>query len=139
MKKTLLLIIPFILLSVGCKSKKEIPLAQGKKLYEIHCAACHGISGNGEGPLSPNLFPKPRDLTTGILKYRTTRGPVPSDLDILQTMKVGIPGTSMPGWDLLSLQDWESVLAYVKTFSPKWVDRESGPAVEIPEQPKTTP
>lgn len=36
--------------------------ARGEKLYETHCAACHGIDGDGNGPAGKNLDPAPANL-----------------------------------------------------------------------------
>ena len=36
----------------------------GQALYLRHCAACHGISGKGDGPVAPTLREPPADLTT---------------------------------------------------------------------------
>src|SRR3990167_5793068 len=82
---------------------------------------------------------KPRGFNSGIFKYRRTRGAVPADLDLLQTMKLGIPGTSMPGWDLLSMEDWRSILSYLKSFNPRLDNEKAGPSVDTPEEPKKTP
>ena len=128
-----------LLFFTACQKKGgKAELEQGKLLYQTHCAACHGASGNGRGPMAGNLFPKPRDLTSGILKFRTTRGPIPADIDMLQTMKVGIPGSSMPGWDLLGTREWKAILAYVKSLSPRLAHQAPGPFVEIPQEPKPT-
>jgi DMSO reductase family type II enzyme heme b subunit len=108
-------------------------------LYETHCASCHGTSGKGDGPLAQLQWPRPRDFTAGIFKYRATRGPIPSDTDLLQTMKMGIPGTPMPGWDLLSLNDWKSILSYVKTMIPSLANQKPGRPFEVPVEPKATP
>src|SRR5215469_1505600 len=35
----------------------------GKMSYESSCAACHGQSGKGDGPVSADLRTKPTDLT----------------------------------------------------------------------------
>src|SRR5215470_17204502 len=35
----------------------------GKMTYESNCAACHGQSGKGDGPVSVELRTKPTDLT----------------------------------------------------------------------------
>lgn len=36
----------------------------GRQEYESNCAACHGISGTGDGPYAKNLSVMPSDLTT---------------------------------------------------------------------------
>lgn len=36
----------------------------GKMEYESNCAACHGIAGKGDGPLSSLLTKAPADLTS---------------------------------------------------------------------------
>ena len=36
----------------------------GQRLYETHCASCHGIDGHGAGPMKPYLTTAPSDLTT---------------------------------------------------------------------------
>lgn len=37
--------------------------AAGEDLYHQHCGACHGMTGEGNGPVSTMLDPKPADLT----------------------------------------------------------------------------
>ena len=46
----------------------------GKNEYEFNCAACHGVSGKGDGPAAVYLTPKPADLTT---LTRTNNGVFP--------------------------------------------------------------
>lgn len=36
---------------------------RGEQLFWMHCAACHGIEGNGDGPMAPAMLVQPRDLT----------------------------------------------------------------------------
>jgi mono/diheme cytochrome c family protein len=38
-------------------------VATGQDLYLEHCAACHGLSAQGDGPMAPALMVKPKDLT----------------------------------------------------------------------------
>jgi len=40
------------------------PPVTGSGLYLRHCAACHGTSGKGDGPLASTLKIPPSDLTT---------------------------------------------------------------------------
>lgn len=140
MKKYFLLL-PFLWVVSACNGASHEPsnIETGKSLYGVHCASCHGASGDGQGTASAYLFPKPRDLTSGIFKYRTTRGPIPSDVDILQTMKKGIPGSSMPGWDLLGMKEWQSILAYVKLFSPRFAKEKPGDRFETPAEAASSP
>ena len=42
-------------------------IAQGSKLYAEHCAACHGPTGNGDGPDAKDLKPRPPSLS-GMMK-----------------------------------------------------------------------
>lgn len=38
-------------------------LADGAKLFTLHCAACHGQDARGNGPMTPALKQVPPDLT----------------------------------------------------------------------------
>ena len=37
--------------------------ADGAEMYRSYCAACHGVSGKGDGPAAKALNTKPSDLT----------------------------------------------------------------------------
>jgi len=50
-------------------ASKENPLAptpenlrRGRRLYEQHCASCHGDTGRGDGPAGEHLEPPPANL-----------------------------------------------------------------------------
>ena len=36
---------------------------EGRLLYERHCATCHGLDADGQGPMAPALVLQPVDLT----------------------------------------------------------------------------
>ena len=38
--------------------------AVGSDLFAEHCAPCHGLDGNGKGPMAGVLLVRPTDLTT---------------------------------------------------------------------------
>ena len=96
-------------------------LARGKVVYQNHCVGCHGEAGNGQGPGAYGLNPKPRDLTSGIFKFRSTAaGFLPTDDDLVRIVRQGVLGTSMPAFDLMAERDILAVVQYVKVFSDKW-------------------
>jgi mono/diheme cytochrome c family protein len=41
----------------------EEALSRGEFLYRMHCAACHGSEGRGDGPVARELRTSPSDLT----------------------------------------------------------------------------
>ncbi|MDQ6960631.1 MAG: c-type cytochrome, partial [Mariprofundaceae bacterium] len=91
---------------------------KGKELYEFRCAACHGANGAGDGPAAKRLYPKPRDFTTGLFKYKTSPGKmVPRDEDLFRTIKFGLNGTVMPAWkSLMSDEQINSLIPILKGF-----------------------
>src|SRR5512139_2575617 len=63
---------------------------RGWPLYERLCLSCHGALGDGRGPAAPYVWPPPRALTRGELKWRSTpAGRPPSDDDLRTTIRFG--------------------------------------------------
>ena len=91
---------------------------QGRDLYLQRCSVCHGEEGLGDGVAAELTYPKPRDFSLGLFKYKTTPGALPpSDRDIFNTIKSGLSGTAMPGWEsLLSDSQIESLIPVIKGF-----------------------
>lgn len=91
-------------------------LLEGRQLYMRHCLHCHGVSGDGAGPTSPYLNPRPRDYRQGIFKFTSTAGGAKATRDDLHLiLKNGIPGTSMPSFVvLLKAPEMEAVVEYVR-------------------------
>ena len=101
----------------------------GKQVYEESCAHCHGLEGRGDGSAAENLLPRPRDFTRGLYKIRSTEsGQLPTDKDLFDIITVGMPGTSMPGWEAsLSTNEREEVVKYIKTFYSGFQENEKPP------------
>lgn len=111
---------------------------KGQALYAQKCAVCHGPTGKGDGPAEFVLFPKPRDLTSGKFKIRSTTT-LPTDDDLFRVVSQGIPGTAMPGWATLSpAQRWDLV-AHVKSLAPVFAQQKPPKPGVIPPAPKATP
>lgn len=36
---------------------------KGKATFEQYCRACHGATGNGDGPMAASMNPKPKDFS----------------------------------------------------------------------------
>jgi DMSO reductase family type II enzyme heme b subunit len=88
---------------------------QGAEVYAQHCAACHGVNGDGNGPASVWLYPKPRNFNLGLFKVQSTpAGSLPTDDDLLQTITRGMAGSSMPSFTYLGEKERRDVVQYVK-------------------------
>ncbi len=91
---------------------------QGKDLYKFRCEVCHGEQGMGDGVAADRMYPKPRDFSLALFKYKTSPGTeLPRDDDLFRTIKFGLPGTAMPGWGpLLSDEQIRSLIPVIKGF-----------------------
>jgi mono/diheme cytochrome c family protein len=87
-------------------------------LYRRHCAHCHGITGDGQGPTAEFLNPYPRDYRKGSYKFKSTPiGVRPTHDDLRRIVLNGIPGTAMPSFHLLPHAEVEALVDYVKYLS----------------------
>ena len=87
----------------------------GQAVYEQHCAACHGVNGDGNGPAAVWLYPKPRNFSAGAFKIKSTLAQsLPTDDDLLRSVTRGLPGSSMPSFSYLSEQERRDVVQYIK-------------------------
>ncbi len=99
-------------------------MGRGKKVYLAQCAVCHGIRGDGAGFLASGFDVKPRDFRPGTYKFRSTQsGELPTMTDVEHTVRVGVPGTSMPAWgEFLTNDQIHDVARYLIVFSPTFTD-----------------
>src|SRR5215470_4111326 len=89
--------------------------------YRRYCAGCHGDLGDGNGENAPWLDPKPRDFTIATFKCRSTpTGTLPTDEDLFNTIGRGVTNSNMPIWNTFDNQQKADLVAYIKTFSPRW-------------------
>jgi mono/diheme cytochrome c family protein len=80
----------------------------GKVQYETFCATCHGVTGDGKGPVAP-VFVGVMALTgqTGVAKYYT-------DGHIYTTIRNG--GARMPSYKRILAEDRWAIVAYIRTL-----------------------
>jgi mono/diheme cytochrome c family protein len=105
----------------------------GKALYQRYCMYCHGKYGDGRGESAAYLNPKPRDFTRATFKCRSTpSGTLPTDSDLYDTISRGIHASGMPSWKPLLRQERVDLVAYIKTFSPRFSEEHAGEPLAIP-------
>ncbi|MBC8353175.1 MAG: cytochrome c [Planctomycetes bacterium] len=93
-------------------------LVHGAAVFNRRCAACHGVTGDGNGEAAPYLVPKPRDYRSGIYKFTSTPyGAKPHRSDLIRVIRKGAKGTSMPAFAWLPDEDVQAVVDYVKLLS----------------------
>jgi mono/diheme cytochrome c family protein len=99
-------------------------MARGQRVYLSECAVCHGIAGDGKGFLAHGLDVKPRDFTSGTYKLRSTAsGELPTIADLVRTVRVGVPVTSMPARaQFLTDEQIGEVARYLVVFSPRFAE-----------------
>lgn len=88
-------------------------------IYTKRCSQCHGGEGDGLGIAADRLYPAPRDFTLGLFKYKTTDSDseFPTDTDLANTIRNGLPGTAMPGWKgILSDAEIDALIYKIKEF-----------------------
>jgi high-affinity iron transporter len=90
-------------------------LERGKLVYETDggCAACHGVTGEGNGQVAFALNPKPRNFTKDPFKG----GELPEQ--VFATLTNGLPKTTMVGFPQIKPADRWALAYYVLTFRPK--------------------
>ncbi len=99
-------------------AKPEPDLAAGRAAYGQYCARCHGPQAAGDGYDAKRLYPRPRNLTEGVFKFRSTAtGTAPTDEDLFRTLTNGLPGSGMPDWRHLDEAVRWQLVYYVKSLS----------------------
>lgn len=100
--------------------KRELTLKHGQEVYMKRCVQCHGVSGDGNGPVAGSMYPRPRDYRRGIFKFTSTPyGSRPRRDDLITTVQRGVVGTSMPSFRLLPKEEIESVVDYVLVLAQR--------------------
>ena len=90
------------------------PPTRGAELFARQCAVCHGVAGRGDGEAAYLLDPKPRNFAAGMFRVVSTDDGVPTDDDLLSTLRRGLPGSAMPPWEHLGDDDLRALVAEVR-------------------------
>lgn len=88
---------------------------RGRAVYARWCIGCHGEQGLGDGKASARLSPLPRNFQKGFFKFRSTpSGALPTEADLMRTITNGLPGSSMPSFELVPELQRRDAVAYVQ-------------------------
>jgi DMSO reductase family type II enzyme heme b subunit len=132
-------------LAQGDIKPSEADLAAGKQLYEARCMHCHGEAGDGQGVSAEVVYPKPRDFTSGVYKFRTRHeteqgNKLAADEDIFRSISEGLHGTSMPGWvTFFTKQQITQLVQYIKTFAPVYAEDKPGAKLDFGGEAPSSP
>src|SRR5512133_2652341 len=130
----------FLAAAAGATPPPPDAVARGRQVFDRYCISCHGVDGDGRGPTADWVDPRPRVLTSGTFKFRSTpTGELPTDADILRTITNGLHLTFMPRWAPLHPLEREDVVQYVKSLSPRFQSDPQGTPIAIPARPPFTP
>jgi len=111
----------------------------GKPLYYRFCWGCHGFRGDGNGENGPYLNILPRNFVAATFKCRSTpTGALPTDEDLYDSVGRGFTNSNMPGWISLTKQQRADMVAFIKTFSPRWKTDKPGDPINVPAEPVVT-
>lgn len=79
----------------------------GAALFSQHCTVCHGTEGRGDGVLAVKFSKPPANLVEGPFVWT-------SDVEsVVRVLKWGVPGTDMPGHELLDDGELQSLAAWI--------------------------
>jgi mono/diheme cytochrome c family protein len=109
-------------------------VARGRETYQLYCASCHGATGDGDGPVSAGLEPKPAKHSDGNYMNELT------DAHLHKVIKEG--GSSVgksplmaPWGGTLSDAQIDDVVAYIRTLAVPPYEGSSMPVPPYPSEP----
>lgn len=85
-------------------------LSNGKKLFAQNCSTCHGQNGFGDGSGGEALTPKPANF------HKKERMSEISAFHSYNTIRLGVPGTGMQGWNQFSDKEVWDLAFYVMSI-----------------------
>ena len=102
-------------------------ISKGGVNYERMCAVCHGETGSGDGRVADGLDPPPTNFLEG------DRIASQSPFQIYNTIRLGVDGTAMPDFELLTEKKLWDLAFFVKSLQPDrrrgaWEQADSIPA-----------
>jgi len=90
-------------------------VARGAAIFAERCTGCHGSKGDGKGPNSLDILPRPRNLRNAWFVNSV------ADRRLFESILYGVQGTAMPSWiDYgFSNNDVGDLVNFVRDMNPK--------------------
>ncbi len=85
-------------------------LSNGKILFQQNCVSCHGQNGRGDGLNGAALTPKPANF------HNKVRMNEISVFHSFNTIRLGVPGTGMVGWNQFTDKEVWDLAFYLHSF-----------------------
>jgi len=120
-----LVTLPALVLAAGSYLARNAPteaagasaapdLERGRELFARHCTVCHGETGRGDGAAAYLLYPAPRNFASGRFRLVSTTNGIPTQGDLIDSIRRGMPGSAMPPWEWLAEEDLWSLALFVR-------------------------
>jgi mono/diheme cytochrome c family protein len=90
-------------------------IKRGEETFVNRCAGCHGKKGDGTGPNSLDILPKPRNLRNPFFVDSV------ADKRLFESILYGVQGTAMPSWIDYGLtnNDVGDLVNFLRNLNPK--------------------
>ncbi len=100
---------PVLAMTLGavCLNVRPAPADDGKVVYEQNCAACHGVTGKGDGPAGRLMKPPPGTFATSAKAQ--------NEADVARVITAGTPHPTFA--KKLSDKQVRAVASYVKSIA----------------------
>lgn len=95
---------------------KHTQTEPGVRIYQDNCSHCHGESGAGNGRAARHLFPLPRNFAGQRFRYVSASNGLATDSDLINVIRSGLPGSSMPGFPELSKSQLDLLLPVIREY-----------------------
>ncbi|VVB50594.1 Cytochrome c oxidase polypeptide 1 [uncultured archaeon] len=99
--------------------KDDTNFTEGMKLFNLYCAQCHGVDGQGDGPASVYINPVPANFTETNNDFKT-------EGQWFWKVSEGVETTNMPPWKYVLTEEdrWKAIYYIQKNFSEAGVFEE---------------
>ena len=78
----------------------------GKRVFDTHCARCHGEAGEGNGPDAARNARPPADFHYVEVSFQGAA----------YVIRNGVPGSGMPAWPLMTPEETQAVTVYMRSL-----------------------